>query len=233
MSSLMFFVLLQDVQQTFQSSFALVEANFRWGLLLVEYFVKHYVLLSIIQAYIAPTVNRKDQLAFSPTNSRSDTKLDCGNMFTQSQAPLCSPGQRIGELSMMGITWKECLPSPSLGLQAPSAPWYLEMAGRFPGWRANSIGCTLAQAAGGFAAQPPIGAEGQHCLDSPSPLLNATCLWFGLILVSLGRFLVQSWSSGRSLAQESFLLLYSYVHTHPLQTVLSWEQCAVSIWFSI
>ena len=29
MSSLMFFVLLQDVQQTFQSSFALVEANFR------------------------------------------------------------------------------------------------------------------------------------------------------------------------------------------------------------
>ena len=74
----------------------------------------------------------------------------------------------------------------------PSAPWYLEMAGRFPGWRANSIGCTLAQAAGGFAAQPPIGAEGQHCLDSPSPLLNATCLWFGLILVSLGRFLVQS-----------------------------------------
>ena len=154
--------------------------------------MKHYVLLSIIQAYVAPKVNRKDQLAFSPTNSRSEiTKLDCGNMFTQSQAPLCSPGQRIGELSMMGITWKECLPSPSLGLQA--ALGYLEMAGRFPGWRANSIGCTLAQAAGGFAAQPPIGAEGQHCLDSPSPLLNATCLWFGLILVSLGRrFLVQS-----------------------------------------
>ena len=85
--------------------------------------MKHYVLLSIIQAYVAPTVNRKDQLAFSPTNSRSEiTKLDCGNMFTQSQAPLCSPGQRIGELSMMGITWKECLPSPSLGLQAALGP---------------------------------------------------------------------------------------------------------------
>ena len=128
MSSLMFFVLLQDVQRTFQSSFDLVKANFLWGLLLVEYAVKHYVLLSIIQAYVAPKVNRKDQLAFSPTNSRSEiTKLDCGNMFTQSQALLCSPGQRIGELSMMGITWKECLPSPSLGLQAgcprPPGTW--------------------------------------------------------------------------------------------------------------
>ena len=65
---------------------------------------------------------------FSPPNSQLNC---CWNIFTQFQSEVVSNG---GKMSCMGITWKECLPAPSLGLPGsrlliPAARRWL--AGRF------------------------------------------------------------------------------------------------------
>ena len=132
----------------------------------------------------------------------------------------------------MGITWKECLPAPSLGLPPALGPLPDTCGQEMAGWAVSRwrgliqagaptrLGAHLHRQRRPCAAHHLIGVEGKHCLDPaaahqspPSLLLHATCLWvhFGLIrLLVLGPKL----KSGQSQASP-FL-----VCTYPIHTVL-------------